>query len=118
MTSRSGEDRDDHKLNWLKSTDNELKTAWNNTAIATSLNKLVSIGKVEDLRPSSLGTSRYLTGPNSFDELIDFIYQVRCNLFHGGKDLNDENDIVLVSNCAEILVIWLNQTIVNKSSYR
>jgi hypothetical protein len=41
----------------------------------------------------------------SFESLIEVIYQVRCNLFHGRKDIDeDEKDIELVSLAYRILL--------------
>lgn len=41
----------------------------------------------------------------SFESLIDVLYQVRCNLFHGRKDINaNKKDIELVSLAYRILL--------------
>ena len=41
----------------------------------------------------------------SFESLIKGLYQVRCNLFHGRKDVNeDKKDIELVSAAYEVLL--------------
>lgn len=41
----------------------------------------------------------------SFDSLIEVLYQVRCDLFHGRKDINeDKKDIELVSLAYRILL--------------
>lgn len=41
----------------------------------------------------------------SFDSLIEVLYRVRCNLFHGRKDVNeDKKDIELVSLAYRILL--------------
>lgn len=41
--------------------------------------------------------------------LFESIYQVRCNLFHGNKSLNDERDKRLVAQGAEVIIGILNQ---------
>jgi len=38
-----------------------------------------------------------------FDTLIDIIYQVRCNLFHGGKNINLRLERHLIDLCYNIL---------------
>ena len=41
----------------------------------------------------------------TFESLIEVIYQVRCNLFHGRKDINkDKKDIELVKLAYRILL--------------
>ena len=41
----------------------------------------------------------------TFESLIRTIYQIRCNLFHGRKDINDdEKDIKLVYLAYDILL--------------
>ncbi len=51
--------------------------------------------QVLDMRyPNRRGKS--ITDINKFDEVLEIIYQVRCNLFHGKKRLNDSHDKELV----------------------
>ena len=37
------------------------------------------------------------------------IYQIRCNLFHGGKELYSDRDITLVAEAATILKLFLEK---------
>ena len=46
---------------------------------------------------------RYLKNENDFDSLIDIIYQVRCNLFHGMKNIRAEMERELINTCYLIL---------------
>ena len=48
---------------------------------------------------------------NDFANIVEAIYRVRCNLFHGGKDANDTRDQVLVKNAAMILRQWIGKLI-------
>lgn len=43
------------------------------------------------------------------DGFLNVIYQIRCNLFHGGKKLNDENEEELVGFAANALEIFLKK---------
>jgi hypothetical protein len=43
--------------------------------------------------------------------LVDGIYQVRCNLFHGGKRANDVRDRKLVTICGRILEKWVGNLV-------
>ena len=49
-------------------------------------NKAKEIGNIENL-----------------GEVLEVIYQIRCNLFHGAKDLEDERDHDLVKLAYDIL---------------
>jgi len=59
--------------------------------------------RVLDMRPGHQGQSKSISNINSFDELLDVIYQVRCNLFHGQKSAIDANDRELVDLAFHIL---------------
>jgi len=49
--------------------------------------------------------SRYKKYDGSFKSLLEVIYQVRCNLFHGRKDVDDDRkDFELVSLAYNILL--------------
>ncbi|OYU82543.1 MAG: hypothetical protein CFE24_15060 [Flavobacterium sp. BFFFF2] len=46
--------------------------------------------------------------PLNFNEItisntIDILYRVRCNLFHGNKDINDKRDIEVISVALPVL---------------
>src|SRR3989344_605946 len=105
MTSGSGRDRDDQKLKWLKEMDNPLKEHWANAPNnRVSLNGLKKVGKVEDMRPNHRGKYKYLIDVDNFAEVMKFIYQIRCNLFHGGKSYTNTNDRQLCEWSAKILL--------------
>ncbi len=112
MTSGSGMDRDDQKLKWLKGTSNPLKEHWLDAPYKTvPLNGLKKVGKVEDMRPNHRGEFKYLTNIDNLDEVVDFMYQVRCNLFHGGKSYTKINDRQLCGWSAKILLNWIEWTL-------
>jgi len=48
---------------------------------------------------------------NDFTNIVEAIYRIRCNLFHGGKDANDTRDQVLVRDAAMILRQWIGKLI-------
>ena len=114
MTSASGEDRDDKKLEWLINTDNPLKEHWagisSGSGFQSWLNGLHKIGRVEDMRPRHRGEYVELSDINDFEQLMRFIYQIRCNLFHGGKSPVNANDTRLVTLSAKILERWIEWT--------
>src|SRR3990167_7616718 len=56
----------------------------------------------KDMRPNS-GRMVYLNDENSLEQTFDFVYQIRCNLFHGAKDIKNARDADLVSRGAKFL---------------
>ena len=48
---------------------------------------------------------------DDFENIVKAIYRVRCNLFHGGKELNDLRDQKLIVNCQRILEKWVGNLI-------
>ena len=68
------------------------------------INNLQELRKytVLDMRyPDDIDRNKEFVG--TFDSLIDIIYQVRCNLFHGRKG-NEEKDLKLISLSYNILL--------------
>jgi hypothetical protein len=113
ITEGSGEEYDRDKLKWLKSKDNPLREYWTTTPNKkVPLQGLAKIGQVEDMHPKRRGRIVYLKSVDDFDQVIDFIYQIRCNLFHGGKSYMNTNDTRLVTSSARILENWINWTLV------
>ena len=115
MTAESGEDHDKKKLDWLINEDNVLKTHWsgilNGEQFHSWLNGLKKIGIVNDMRPKNPGPPKELTDVYDFEQVIRFIYQIRCNLFHGSKSPVDSNDRALVRCSAKILEKWIQWTL-------
>ena len=66
--------------------------------------KELSQFKVVDMRDLSVNSTIYRYD-GTFDSLIELIYQVRCNLFHGRKDIDeDRKDFELVRLSYQILL--------------
>src|SRR5437868_2732241 len=90
MTAESGRYRDEDKLDRLINADNDLKRHWNDVKGGSQfqgwLNGLHKVGQVEDMRPSMQGRRAVkLTNTSDFDQVMRFINQIHCNLFHGAK---------------------------------
>jgi hypothetical protein len=47
--------------------------------------------------------AKHFNDLNNFDQLLEIIYQVRCNLFHGRKNIDEKRDQKLVELCFKIL---------------
>jgi len=113
MTSGSMSDSDAKKLRWLKITDNPLKEHWYNAPRKKIyLQGLKKIGEVEDMRPNHRDEYKYLTNIDDFDQVIEFIYQIRCNLFHGGKSPVNTKDRRLATLSSELLTNWIEWTLI------
>jgi hypothetical protein len=113
MTAGSGCDLDKAKLKWLTETTNPLRDNWTGTPRKTvPLRGLVKVGRVEDMRPNHRGKYKYLNEPDDLHQVVNFIYQVRCNLFHGGKSAVNSHDRDLARWSADILERWLEWTLV------
>lgn len=111
MTAGSLSDRDTDKIRWLTQTENTLKIYWGTAPRkGTSLNGLKVIGQVEDMRPNHRGEFVFLND-DDFESVIKFLYQIRCNLFHGGKSPVNSNDKRLVSLASKLLENWLDWTL-------
>src|SRR3990167_10026610 len=115
MTSESQAERESGKLNWLINTDNDLKTYWEevkpNKHFQSWLNGLRKQEKIENMHPRHRGKNVSLTDTNNFGQVMKFIYQIRCNLFHGGKSLVNTNDRNLVHWSGKILERWIEWTL-------
>lgn len=73
----------------MMETDNPLRRYWPSTPDQRApLDGLKQIGTVEDMRPRHRGKCKHPTDTEDFGKVIEFIYQIRCNLFHGGKSFN------------------------------
>ena len=77
-----------------------------------SLQHLMGMSKEEPIRDVR-GRKQPISieNENDFVNIIEAIYRIRCNLFHGGKDANDPRDQVLVKDAAIILKQWIGKLI-------
>lgn len=59
-------------------------------------------GRVADLRhPNSETKATKFDDINNFSQFIGVVYQIRCNLFHGNKSIDNESDLKLVEGIIE-----------------
>lgn len=67
--------------------------------------KLKAAGKIYNMRFPNDGTkAKEFLG--DFKTFIEAIYQIRCNLFHGRKDVKDDRDKKLVFLAYDLLLPW------------
>lgn len=73
--------------------------------------KLQNTGFIQDLR-YDVGDEKYKRRYQNLESLCEYqscIYQIRCNLFHGGKDIADAQDQELVRLALSTLSIFLKK---------
>jgi len=98
-TYLSKEDRDTDMFNWIKRNTKlpqifeELTKS--NPEFISKLQRL-SQYEVLDMRPRHQGESKSISDLHSLDQVLQVIYQIRCNLFHGQKSMIDPHDKELV----------------------
>ena len=77
-----------------------------NNHFSRKIRELQKLCPVYDTRKKFRNDPRHsvtLSDPNNFEELINVIYKIRNNLFHGGKSPDEERDKELVSLAFNIL---------------
>jgi hypothetical protein len=115
ITSESEEEKDSKKLDWLINNENDLKKYWEEVKCGEQfqswLNGFLQRGVVYDMRPKHRGEFISLTNTDNFSQVVRFIYQIRCNLFHGEKSPVDSNDKQLVGWAGNILGKWIEWTL-------
>ncbi len=65
---------------------------------------LLSGCNVRDMRPNhGLDIPKEITDVKNLEQVMKLIYQVRNNLFHGGKNVDEENDKLIIQYSAIVL---------------
>ena len=110
ITAESGQDTHTAKIKWFLEKDNCLKSKWKDIQSSVTkswLANLKNLSPVEDMRPRHRGRKVYLNDTENLEEIINFIYQIRCNLFHGSKDSMNSRGSNLVELSGELLEKWV-----------
>lgn len=110
ITAESGQDIDTEKIKWFLESDNCLKSKWPDiqSPITKSwLANLKNLSPIEDMRPNHRGEKTHLNDINNLEEIIWFVYQIRCNLFHGSKNPMDNRDANLIELSGRVLEKWI-----------
>jgi hypothetical protein len=105
ITDGSNSGNDKKKLRWFLDNQNSLKDSlggcWG-TWLLPQVRGLKGMSPIYDMRP---GSSRFIqiTDENNLEQIFMSIYQIRCNLFHGSKDMMNTRDADLVYFGGEFL---------------
>ncbi len=82
----------------------EYKTLLKDQLFATTINDLLKVCPITSEKNGNTFTFKV----NDFPALVDVLYQVRNNLFHGGKDVSEKRDSEVVSAALPVLKALLN----------
>lgn len=107
ITEGSGSSSDQKKIRWFIDNDNEIKELipgyWGNLPDNYSIQILKASSPLIDTRPDRIGKRHFLNDPSNLEEVVNFIYHIRCNLFHGSKDLQQGRDEALVMAAGNLI---------------
>jgi hypothetical protein len=115
LSETSGLSSDRQKLDWFYVHKTPLRKQFENhfasPTAKPSINLFVNQG-VRDMRPRSRQVKR-IQDPKSLKEILEAVYQVRCNLFHGAKDRFNPDDENKTQAALELIKrpirLWLTE---------
>jgi hypothetical protein len=117
LVFESGEDRDRRMLDWLKNSEASrlrapFELASGSEVFRGYLDTLAKMSPIESTGRRKRAVR--IESPNDFAGLVEGIYLVRCNLFHGGKRPDDARDQKLVMTCGRILERWIGNLLAGR----
>jgi hypothetical protein len=77
----------------------EYKNLLKGHAFQNKITALIALGTITNEKNGD----RYSFSTNDFPALIEVLYQIRNNLFHGGKNVSEQRDLDVVSAAHPIL---------------
>ena len=107
LTEISQCDRDREKLNYFYQNINDFKDRILQKWDSLRPIKLKEFSPIQDMRPNS-NRAIYLNDENNLEQVFNFVYQIRCNLFHGAKNVKNTKDYELVHHGAKFLRSCIN----------
>lgn len=118
LAFESDKEKDREMLDWLEEADesrSQLRLSYNHALSSgtdifrSRLESLVQSAPIPDSRGRRQDI--HVEDVNDFSGIVEAIYRVRCNLFHGGKEANNPHDQKLVKACGDILEKWVGNLI-------
>ena len=76
---------------------------------------IMSRYEIIDMTPHSKRKPVTISNKDNLKEVIDVIYRIRCNLEHGGKQMTEDKNIILVENGFYLLYEILEKILVKES---
>lgn len=112
LDHQSNKNSDRQMLDWLKqqsASTSDIIASYEAMKLTTvglqNLNILVSMGPILD---SKGRRDIVMSDVNDRDNIIEAIYRIRCNLFHGNKRSSNVRDTKLVSCVNHIMTKWID----------
>lgn len=115
MAKLSEEELDSKMKDWVKRNRSILNDAYQSAlrddSFQAAIHKLIGECPVKRMRRRRQQQSEESTmaNLNDFGGLVDVLYRIRCNLFHGEKDSMNPRDVKLVELAASILDDWMGK---------
>jgi hypothetical protein len=116
LAYESEEDTDRAMIDWL--TGGRAEASQVRAAYYSAMRSEVFVGYVRALADKSPVVSNgrrrrevRIDSLEDFAGIVNGVYQVRCNLFHGTKRVGNSRDETLIRTCAGILEQWVGQLI-------
>ena len=119
LSYTSGKDTDRAMINWLVNRDNkssDLVDCFENRVrisnyFVENLQILAGNSPYKDSRgkPPDI----FVKDENDFENIVEAIYRIRCNLFHGGSEAHEEDIQKQVAISNNILNEWIATLVVN-----
>lgn len=76
---------------------------------------ILSQHSIKDMTPDSKRPEVSIKDKDVLKEVVDVIYRIRCNLEHGGKQMTEDKNILLVENGFYLLYEILEKILVKES---
>lgn len=109
ITYYSQEYSDYKKLQWFFTNDTPLRASYDeNFETWHEAIDILASYSVADMRPKHEPAPIRISYNSTLEEIITVIYRVRCNLFHGSKDLNDPKDMDLIKGALLFMKGWID----------
>lgn len=110
MANLSKENSDRNILNWIKKNRSVLSRAFKEQItqqpFIDRLEELKRMSPVPDARPGVNG-DKSIRDINNMGQVLEVIYKIRCNFFHGNKMLNVDRNQRLIELSSYILKDWM-----------
>jgi hypothetical protein len=110
MANLSGENSDRRMLNWVKRNESSLSRAFERRItyqpFVQRLQELQRMAPVADARPG-IDDEKNIRDLNNMGQILEVIYKIRCNFFHGNKLLTIDRNRRLIETSTYLLKYWM-----------
>jgi len=107
ISNLSGKYNDRQALDWTYDNANPIRDAYEfflqHKSIDDCVARLRRLPPIPTHRPPPAPEFLVVPDTGTMREVLNYVYQVRCNLFHGRKDPQDQWDVAYVRACNAIL---------------